>query len=103
MDALEKELAQTRNEETKAKEKILQIKVHNEQLTKMKVRQNLQILSLKTNLDHLQTQHNTVSNKLAKTVVELEYATQDRDENKRALAQRISLLKVSSKICAVTI
>ncbi|XP_039970986.1 cilia- and flagella-associated protein 58 [Bactrocera tryoni] len=94
LDALEKELAQTRSEEAKAKEKILQIKVHNAQLTKMKVRQNLQILSLKTNLDHLQTQHNTVSNKLAKTVVELEYTTQDRDENKRALAQRISLLKI---------
>lgn len=103
MDALEKELTQTHSEEAKAKEKILQIKVHNEQLTKMKVRQNLQILSLKTNLEHLQTQHNTISNKLAKTIVELEYAIQDRDENKRALTQRISLLKVSSKMCAMRV
>ncbi|CAD6992534.1 unnamed protein product [Ceratitis capitata] len=94
LDTVEKELAQTRSEETKAKERILQIKVHNEQLTKMKVRQNLQILSLKTNLEHLHTQHNTTTNKLAKAVVELEYATQERDENKRALTQRISLLKM---------
>ncbi|XP_053954136.1 cilia- and flagella-associated protein 58 [Anastrepha ludens] len=94
LDALEKELAQSRSEEAKAKEKIQQIKVQNEQLTKLKVRHNLQILSLKTNLEHLNTQHNTTSNKLAKTTVELEYATQERDENKRALTQRISLLKL---------
>ncbi|XP_054727601.1 cilia- and flagella-associated protein 58 [Anastrepha obliqua] len=94
LDALEKELAQSRSEEAKSKEKIQQIKVQNEQLTKLKVRHNLQILSLKTNLEHLNTQHNTTSNKLAKTTVELEYATQERDENKRALTQRISLLKL---------
>ncbi|XP_036323030.1 cilia- and flagella-associated protein 58 [Rhagoletis pomonella] len=93
LDLLEKELAQTRSEEAKAKEKIQQIKSHNDQLIKLKVRHNLQILSLKSNLEHLHTQHNTTSNKLAKTVVELEYAIQERDENKRALTQRISLLK----------
>ncbi|XP_067630514.1 cilia- and flagella-associated protein 58 [Eurosta solidaginis] len=94
LDTLEKELAQTRAEETKVKEKIQQLKTQNEKLTKMKVRQNLQILSLKTNLDHLHTQHNVTCNKLAKITVELEYAIQERDENKRSLAQRSSLLKV---------
>ncbi|XP_026840072.1 cilia- and flagella-associated protein 58 [Drosophila persimilis] len=93
-DALAKELATMKSDETKYQEQISHMKSANEHLTKVKVRQNLQILSLKTNLEHLNTQHNATSNKLAKLTVDLEYAVQERDKNKRALNQRINLLKV---------
>lgn len=65
-----------------------------EKLTKIKVRQNLQILSLKTNMEHLNTQHNATCNKLAKLTVDLEYAIQERDKNKRDLIQKLNILKV---------
>ncbi|XP_022229630.2 cilia- and flagella-associated protein 58 [Drosophila obscura] len=93
-DALAKELASMRSDETKYQEQISHMKSANEHLTKIKVRQNLQILSLKTNLEHLNTQHNATSNKLAKLIVDLEYTVQERDKNKLALNQRINLLKV---------
>ncbi|KAM8705003.1 hypothetical protein ACLKA7_009458 [Drosophila subpalustris] len=93
-DALAKELSTMKTEETKYLEQIAHIKSQNEHLTKVKVRQNLQILSLKTNLEHLNTLHNSTCNKLAKITVDLEYTVQERDKNKRALTQRINLLKV---------
>ncbi|EDW45205.1 GM10371 [Drosophila sechellia] len=83
-----------KTEESRYQEQISQMKSANEHLTKVKVRQNLQILSLKTNLEHLNTQHNAANNKLAKITVDLEYTVQERDKNKRALNQRINLLKV---------
>jgi len=83
-----------KSEESRYQEQISQMKTANEHLTKVKVRQNLQILSLKTNLEHLNTQHNATNNKLAKITVDLEYTVQERDKNKRALNQRINLLKV---------
>jgi len=83
-----------KSEETKYLEQIAHIKSQNERLTKVKVRQNLQILSLKTNMEHLNTLHNSTCNKLAKITVDLEYTVQERDKNKRALTQRINLLKV---------
>ncbi|EDV30418.2 LOW QUALITY PROTEIN: uncharacterized protein Dana_GF23279 [Drosophila ananassae] len=93
-DALTKELSTMKSEESRYQEQISQMKSANEHLTKVKVRQNLQILSLKTNLEHLNTQHNATNNKLAKITVDLEYTVQERDKNKRALNQRINLLKV---------
>ncbi|XP_064552752.1 cilia- and flagella-associated protein 58 [Drosophila montana] len=93
-DALSKELAAMKSEETKYLEQIAHIKTSNEHLTKVKVRQNLQILSLKTNMEHLNTLHNSTCNKLAKITVDLDYTVQERDKNKRALNQRINLLKV---------
>lgn len=93
-DALAKELGTMKSEETKYLEQIAHIKSQNEHLTKVKVRQNLQVLSLKTNLEHLNTLHNSTCNKLAKITVDLEYTVQERDKNKRALTQRINLLKV---------
>ncbi|XP_030369546.1 cilia- and flagella-associated protein 58 [Scaptodrosophila lebanonensis] len=93
-DALSKELSTMKSEETKYLEQIAQMKSSNEHLTKVKVRQNLQILSLKTNLEHLNTQHNATCNKLAKITIDLEYTVQERDKNKRNLNQRINLLKV---------
>ncbi|XP_032578912.1 cilia- and flagella-associated protein 58 [Drosophila sechellia] len=93
-DALTKELSTMKTEESRYQEQISQMKSANEHLTKVKVRQNLQILSLKTNLEHLNTQHNAANNKLAKITVDLEYTVQERDKNKRALNQRINLLKV---------
>ncbi|KAH8356012.1 hypothetical protein KR200_007459 [Drosophila serrata] len=94
VDALTKELSTMKSEESRYQEQISQMKSANEMLTKVKVRQNLQILSLKTNLEHLNTQHNATNNKLAKITVDLEYTVQERDKNKRALNQRINLLKV---------
>ncbi|XP_017036999.1 cilia- and flagella-associated protein 58 [Drosophila kikkawai] len=94
VDALTKELSTMKTEESRYQEQISQMKSANEILTKVKVRQNLQILSLKTNLEHLNTQHNATNNKLAKITVDLEYTVQERDKNKRALNQRINLLKV---------
>ncbi|XP_017082888.1 cilia- and flagella-associated protein 58 [Drosophila eugracilis] len=93
-DTLSKELSTMKTEESRYQEQISQMKSANEHLTKVKVRQNLQILSLKTNLEHLNTQHNATNNKLAKITVDLEYTVQERDKNKRALNQRINLLKV---------
>ncbi|XP_039490569.1 cilia- and flagella-associated protein 58 [Drosophila santomea] len=93
-DALTKELSTMKTEESRYQEQISHMKAANEHLTKVKVRQNLQILSLKTNLEHLNTQHNAANNKLAKITVDLEYTVQERDKNKRALNQRINLLKV---------
>lgn len=93
-DTLSKELSVMKSEETKYLEHIAQIKASNEHLTKVKVRQNLQILSLKTNLEHLNTLHNSTCNKLAKITVDLEYTVQERDKNKRALVQKINLLKM---------
>lgn len=93
-DTLSKELSVMKSEETKYLEQIAHIKASNEHLTKVKVRQNLQILSLKTNLEHLNTLHNGTCNKLAKITVDLEYTVQERDKNKRALVQKINLLKV---------
>lgn len=81
-------------EEAKYLEQIAHTKANNEHLTKVKVRQNLQILSLKTNMEHLNTLHNSTCNKLAKITVDLEYTVQERDKNRRALNQRINLLKV---------
>lgn len=75
-------------------EQIDLLKQQYEKLTKMKVRQNLQILSLKTNMEHLNTQHNATCNKLAKLTVDLEYAVQERDKNKRDLIQKLNILKV---------
>ncbi|KAH8258199.1 hypothetical protein KR038_007650 [Drosophila bunnanda] len=94
VDGLTKELSTMKSEESRYQEQISQMKSANELLTKVKVRQNLQILSLKTNLEHLNTQHNATNNKLAKITVDLEYTEQERDKNKRALNQRINLLKV---------
>ncbi|KAH8284178.1 hypothetical protein KR054_011689 [Drosophila jambulina] len=94
VDALTKDLSTMKSEESRYQEQISQMKSANEILTKVKVRQNLQILSLKTNLEHLNTQHNATNNKLAKITVDLEYTVQERDKNKRALNQRINLLKV---------
>ncbi|XP_068157412.1 cilia- and flagella-associated protein 58 [Drosophila tropicalis] len=93
-DSLAKELSSMKTEEARYQEQIAQMKSANEHLTKIKVRQNLQILSLKTNLEHLNTQHNATNNKLAKITVDLEYTVQERDKNKRALNQRINLLKL---------
>lgn len=93
-DALAKELATMKCEEAKYLEQIAHTKANNEHLTKVKVRQNLQILSLKTNMEHLNTLHNSTCNKLAKITVDLEYTVQERDKNRRALNQRINLLKV---------
>ncbi|XP_062123703.1 cilia- and flagella-associated protein 58 [Drosophila sulfurigaster albostrigata] len=93
-DALAKELATMKSDETKYLEQIAHTKSQNEHLTKVKVRQNLQILSLKTNLEHLNTLHNSTCNKLAKITVDLEYTVGERDKNKRALTQRINLLKM---------
>lgn len=92
-DALSKDLATMKSEETKYLEQIAHIKANNEHLTKVKVRQNLQILSLKTNMEHLNTLHNSTCNKLAKITVDLEYTVQERDKYKRALNHRINLLK----------
>lgn len=84
-----------KTEEIKYTELITQLKTQNAHLIKLKVRQNLQILSLKTNLEHLNSQHNATCNKLAKLTVETEYAIQERDKNKRDLVQKTNLLKVS--------
>lgn len=81
-------------EELKYKEQIATFKQQNEKLTKMKVRQNLQILSLKTNMEHLNTAYNGVCNKLAKITVDYEYALQERDKYKMDLNQKKNLLKV---------
>lgn len=97
IDALTKDLSQMKTDELKYTEQIAMSKLQLEKLTKMKVRQNLQILSLKTNLEHLNTQHNVTCNKLAKITVDLEYAIQERDKNKRDLAQKTNLLKVRLK------
>ncbi|XP_005180606.1 cilia- and flagella-associated protein 58 [Musca domestica] len=94
IDALTKDLSQMKTDELKYTEQIAMSKLQLEKLTKMKVRQNLQILSLKTNLEHLNTQHNVTCNKLAKITVDLEYAIQERDKNKRDLAQKTNLLKI---------
>lgn len=85
-------------DELKYTEQISLLKQQYEKLTKMKVRQNLQILSLKTNMEHLNTQHNATCNKLAKVTVDLEYAAQERDKNKRDLTQKLNILKVTLKI-----
>lgn len=97
IDSLTKDLNQMKTDELKYTEQIAASKLQLEKLTKMKVRQNLQILSLKTNLEHLNTQHNVACNKLAKITVDLEYAIQERDKNKRDLAQKSNLLKVSER------
>uniref|UniRef100_A0A1I8NQH2 Cilia- and flagella-associated protein 58 n=1 Tax=Stomoxys calcitrans TaxID=35570 RepID=A0A1I8NQH2_STOCA len=94
IDSLTKDLNQMKIDELKYTEQIATSKLQLEKLTKMKVRQNLQILSLKTNLEHLNTQHNSTCNKLAKITVDLEYAIQERDKNKRDLAQKANLLKL---------
>ncbi|XP_023292257.2 cilia- and flagella-associated protein 58 [Lucilia cuprina] len=94
IDTLTKDLNQLKCDELKYTEQISLLKQQYEKLTKMKVRQNLQILSLKTNMEHLNTQHNATCNKLAKVTVDLEYAAQERDKNKRDLTQKLNILKV---------
>lgn len=83
-----------KTDESKYHEQLTQAKSQNGHLIKMKVKQGLQILSLKTNIEHLNTQHNAVCNKLAKMTVDLEYTIQERDRNKRDLMQRSAMLKV---------
>ncbi|XP_037943975.1 cilia- and flagella-associated protein 58-like [Teleopsis dalmanni] len=94
IDQLQTDLTQTKSEVLKYTELVTTTKNQSDHLIKVKVRQNLQILSLKTNLEHLNTQHNATCNKLAKIIVDLEYMTQERDKLKRELAQRVNLLKV---------
>ncbi|XP_055909034.1 cilia- and flagella-associated protein 58 [Eupeodes corollae] len=93
-DAATKDLSSLKSEESKLVDQIEQFKLKNEHLVKNKIHQNLQILAAKTNLEHLHTQHNATSNKLAKVIVDLEYATTERDKFKADLAQKSNLLKL---------
>ncbi|XP_055851683.1 cilia- and flagella-associated protein 58 [Episyrphus balteatus] len=94
LDIATKDLSTLKSEETKLIDQIQTIKLKNDHLMKHKIHQNLQILAAKTNLEHLHTQHNATTNKLAKIIVDLEYTTTERDKLKADLAQKTNLLKL---------
>lgn len=90
------DIEQLHSEINKQREELSTIKQQNEKLTKIKIRHHLQILSIKTNLDQMNTKYNNVIGKLAKTTIDLDYSDKEKDKYRHAFEQKNNILKVTS-------
>lgn len=84
------------SEVNRQRDDLATIKQQNEKLTKIKIRHHLQILSVKTNLDQLNTKYNSVIAKLAKVTIDLDYAEKEKDKFRHSFEQKTNLLKVNT-------